>query len=219
MERHQYKSSHLLAINFSPNPSLHSTTTRMDDEMKWLSLLEDVSDYLLSDPGSSEEESTLSITCTNHVGCASTLSSHPIAKGKGVQPDVRYPNSAPTSTSMKVKFKSGVGKKRKTTDDVVRVAFKTQTEKDVMDDGFKWRKYGKKQVKNNPNPRNYYRCSSVGCSVKKRVERDSEDSSYVITTYDGVHNHESPCVIYYNETPFMVPNGWTLQASHHSSTS
>ncbi|KAF4371679.1 hypothetical protein F8388_008619 [Cannabis sativa] len=40
--------------------------------------------------------------------------------------------------------------------------------------------------------RNYYKCSSGGCNVKKRVERDREDSSYVITTYDGVHNHETP---------------------------
>ncbi|KAF4400591.1 hypothetical protein G4B88_023384, partial [Cannabis sativa] len=86
-----------------------------------------------------------------------------------------------------------------------RVAFKTKSELEIMDDGFKWRKYGKKSVKNSPNPRiendgeyitntyrNYYKCSSGGCNVKKRVERDREDSSYVITTYDGVHNHETP---------------------------
>jgi hypothetical protein len=40
--------------------------------------------------------------------------------------------------------------------------------------------------------RNYYRCSTEGCNVKKRVERDREDHRYVITTYDGVHNHASP---------------------------
>ncbi|XP_068649277.1 probable WRKY transcription factor 50 [Aristolochia californica] len=77
-----------------------------------------------------------------------------------------------------------------------RVAFRTKSELEILDDGFKWRKYGKKTVKNSPNPRNYYRCSSGGCSVKKRVERDREDPSYVITTYEGIHNHESPCVIY-----------------------
>ncbi|CAI0428707.1 unnamed protein product [Linum tenue] len=85
-----------------------------------------------------------------------------------------------------------------------RVAFRTKSELEVMDDGFKWRKYGKKSVKNTPNPRHYYKCSSVECGVKKRVEKDREDSRYVITTYDGVHTHESPSSIqqhaYYTKT-------------------
>ncbi|KAI7740662.1 hypothetical protein M8C21_014627 [Ambrosia artemisiifolia] len=73
-----------------------------------------------------------------------------------------------------------------------KVAFKTKSQVEILDDGFKWRKYGKKMVKNSPNPRNYYRCSAEGCSVKKRVERDVEDARYVITTYEGVHNHQRP---------------------------
>ncbi|PON95975.1 WRKY domain containing protein [Trema orientale] len=72
-----------------------------------------------------------------------------------------------------------------------RVAFKTKSEIEILEDGFKWRKYGKKMVKNSPNPRNYYRCSVEGCPVKKRVERDREDPMYVITTYEGIHNHQS----------------------------
>ncbi|XP_020105443.1 probable WRKY transcription factor 75 isoform X1 [Ananas comosus] len=73
----------------------------------------------------------------------------------------------------------------------MKVAFKTKSELEVLDDGYKWRKYGKKMVKNSPNPRNYYRCSSDGCNVKKRVQREKEDSRYVITTYEGVHNHHA----------------------------
>ncbi|KAK3160570.1 hypothetical protein QOZ80_1BG0061310 [Eleusine coracana subsp. coracana] len=73
-----------------------------------------------------------------------------------------------------------------------RIGFRTRSEVDVLDDGFKWRKYGKKAVKSSPNPRNYYRCSVEGCGVKKRVERDSADPRYVVTTYDGVHNHAAP---------------------------
>ncbi|CAH8363194.1 unnamed protein product [Eruca vesicaria subsp. sativa] len=72
-----------------------------------------------------------------------------------------------------------------------RVAFKTQSDVEVLDDGFKWRKYGKKMVKTSPNPRNYYKCSADGCPVKKRVERDGDDPSFVITTYEGFHNHSS----------------------------
>lgn len=34
-----------------------------------------------------------------------------------------------------------------------KVAFKTKSEIEVLNDGYKWRKYGKKMVKNSPNPR------------------------------------------------------------------
>ncbi|XP_075496784.1 putative WRKY transcription factor 12 isoform X1 [Primulina tabacum] len=71
-----------------------------------------------------------------------------------------------------------------------KVAFKTKSDIEILDDGFKWRKYGKKMVKNSPNPRNYYRCAVEGCPVKKRVDRDKDDQRYVITTYEGVHNHQ-----------------------------
>lgn len=78
-----------------------------------------------------------------------------------------------------------------------RIAFRTRSEIEILDDGYKWRKYGKKSVKNSPNPRNYYRCSTEGCSVKKRVERDRDDPSYVVTTYEGTHSHVSPSTVYY----------------------
>ncbi|XP_039033734.1 probable WRKY transcription factor 51 [Hibiscus syriacus] len=97
-----------------------------------------------------------------------------------------------------------------------RVAFRTQSEIEVMNDGYKWRKYGKKSVKNSPNPRNYYKCSSEGCNVKKRIERDRDDGSYVITTYEGSHNHDSPFMVYHDQ---MLPNAWTFQASPPYSSS
>uniref|UniRef100_A0ACD5TEI5 Uncharacterized protein n=1 Tax=Avena sativa TaxID=4498 RepID=A0ACD5TEI5_AVESA len=78
-----------------------------------------------------------------------------------------------------------------------RIAFRTRSEIEILDDGYKWRKYGKKSVKNSPNPRNYFRCSTEGCDVKKRVERDGDDPAYVVTTYDGTHNHVSPSTVYY----------------------
>jgi hypothetical protein len=37
-----------------------------------------------------------------------------------------------------------------------RIAFKTRSEVEVLDDGYRWRKYGKKMVKNSPNPRYDY---------------------------------------------------------------
>ncbi|KAM7510786.1 hypothetical protein LguiB_009661 [Lonicera macranthoides] len=58
-----------------------------------------------------------------------------------------------------------------------RVAFKTESAIEILEDGYRWRKYGKKRVKNSPHPRNYFRCSVEGCPVKKRVEREREDPS------------------------------------------
>ncbi|KAI3858597.1 hypothetical protein MKX03_005645 [Papaver bracteatum] len=73
-----------------------------------------------------------------------------------------------------------------------RFCFQTRSEVDVLDDGYKWRKYGQKVVKNSLHPRSYYRCTHNNCRVKKRVERLSEDCRMVITTYEGRHTH-SPC--------------------------
>ncbi|KAF3792516.1 putative WRKY transcription factor 4 [Nymphaea thermarum] len=73
-----------------------------------------------------------------------------------------------------------------------RVVVHSTNEKDSMDDGYRWRKYGQKIVKGNPNPRSYYKCTHMGCNVRKHVERASNDSNSVITTYEGKHNHDMP---------------------------
>ncbi|EPS68652.1 hypothetical protein M569_06118, partial [Genlisea aurea] len=73
-----------------------------------------------------------------------------------------------------------------------RFSFMTKSEIDQLDDGYRWRKYGQKGVKNSPFPRSYYRCTSTPCGVKKRVERSPEDRSIVITTYEGTHTHPRP---------------------------
>ncbi|KAK6259569.1 WRKY domain - like 10 [Theobroma cacao] len=73
-----------------------------------------------------------------------------------------------------------------------RMVVKTLSEVDIVNDGYRWRKYGQKLVKGNPNPRSYYRCSNPGCPVKKHVERDSHDVKLVITTYEGRHDHDIP---------------------------
>ncbi|XP_076936215.1 putative WRKY transcription factor 20 [Bidens hawaiensis] len=75
-----------------------------------------------------------------------------------------------------------------------RVVVQTTSEVDILDDGYRWRKYGQKVVRGNPNPRSYYKCTSVGCTVRKHVERASHDPKAVITAYEGKHNHDVPAV-------------------------
>ncbi|CAH2080208.1 unnamed protein product [Thlaspi arvense] len=81
--------------------------------------------------------------------------------------------------------------KEKRSRKVPRIAFHTKSDDDVLDDGYRWRKYGQKSVKNNAYPRSYYRCTYHTCNVKKQVQRLAKDPNVVVTTYEGIHNH--PC--------------------------
>lgn len=59
------------------------------------------------------------------------------------------------------------------------------------EDGYKWRKYGEKQVKGSENPRSYYKCTHFSCLMKKKVERSLEGHVTEIV-YKGSHNHHKP---------------------------
>jgi hypothetical protein len=59
-------------------------------------------------------------------------------------------------------------------------------------DEHKWRKYGQKQVKRSPYPRNYYKCTVAGCPAKKHLEKFWDASSNrerCRTVYLGEHVH------------------------------
>lgn len=73
-----------------------------------------------------------------------------------------------------------------------RIIVQTTSEVDLLDDGYRWRKYGQKVVKGNPYPRSYYKCTTQGCNVRKHVERAATDPKAVVTTYEGKHNHDVP---------------------------
>ncbi|KAE8688924.1 putative WRKY transcription factor 24 [Hibiscus syriacus] len=70
-----------------------------------------------------------------------------------------------------------------------KYAFQTRSQVDILDDGYRWRKYGQKTVKNSKFPRSYYRCTHKECNVKKQVQRSSKDDEIVVTTYEGMHTH------------------------------
>ncbi|XP_042971254.1 probable WRKY transcription factor 13 [Carya illinoinensis] len=87
-----------------------------------------------------------------------------------------------------------------------RFCFKTLSDVDVLDDGYKWRKYGQKVVKNTQHPRSYYRCTQDNCRVKKRVERLAEDPRMVITTYEGRHAHSPSHDMEESQAPSQLNN-------------
>ncbi|XP_010531597.1 PREDICTED: uncharacterized protein LOC104807869 [Tarenaya hassleriana] len=60
----------------------------------------------------------------------------------------------------------------------------------------------------------YHKCSNPNCSVKKRIEKDTANPDYVLTTYEGKHNHGSPSVVYCDpddEIEFTSRNSWRFQ--------
>ncbi|KAE8696448.1 putative WRKY transcription factor 71 [Hibiscus syriacus] len=102
-----------------------------------------------------------------------------------------------------------------------RFVFMTKSEVDHLEDGYRWRKYGQKAVKNSQYPRSYYRCTTQKCTVKKRVERSYQDPSTVITTYEGRHNHPPPTSMRGNAAALLQPSmfsppqlAWTTSFPH-----
>lgn len=73
-----------------------------------------------------------------------------------------------------------------------KIIVSTTSDVDLLDDGYRWRKYGQKVVRGNPHPRSYYKCTYQGCDVKKHIERSSDEPHAVITTYEGKHIHDVP---------------------------
>ncbi|KAI3467264.1 hypothetical protein Pfo_023927 [Paulownia fortunei] len=116
---------------------------------------------------------------------SSSSSEDPPEKSTASGVSSAVPATPPSDSASKTK------KKGQTRIRQPRFAFVTKSEVDHLEDGYRWRKYGQKAVKNSPFPRSYYRCTNSKCNVKKRIERSSEDPSVVITTYEGQHCHYS----------------------------
>ncbi|KAJ4913248.1 putative WRKY transcription factor 34 [Raphanus sativus] len=101
-----------------------------------------------------------------------------------------------------------------------KVVVQTTSDIDILEDGYRWRKYGQKVVKGNPNPRSYYKCTANGCIVTKHVERASDDLTSVLTTYIGKHTHEVPAAR--NNSSHLspgssgtIPGGLATQTQNH----
>ncbi|GLJ29781.1 hypothetical protein SUGI_0588080 [Cryptomeria japonica] len=90
------------------------------------------------------------------------------------------------------------------------ITLKTRSETDILDDGYRWKKYGQKQIKNSHYQRHYFKCEVKGCVVKKKIQRCDDDSQFVLTTYEGIHNHPS-----HDIQSFLLRNSYDLRTQFH----
>ncbi|KAH0676607.1 hypothetical protein KY285_024408 [Solanum tuberosum] len=156
-------------------------------------------------PSQQQHQQQRFITCSSVPESSSILSDH-LINNVPVTPNLSSISSSSTELAAddyqedqhKYKKQLKPNKKKQKGKKEPRFAFMTKSEVDHLDDGFRWRKYGQKAVKNSPFPRSYYRCTTSSCGVKKRVERSIQDTSIVVTTYEGVHTHPCP----------LTPRGW-----------
>lgn len=62
----------------------------------------------------------------------------------------------------------------------------------LPEDGYEWRKYGQKFIRNIGKFRSYFKCQRSNCSAKKRAEWSASDPGTLRVVYEGVHTHGSP---------------------------
>uniref|UniRef100_A0A0D9VX28 WRKY domain-containing protein n=1 Tax=Leersia perrieri TaxID=77586 RepID=A0A0D9VX28_9ORYZ len=63
----------------------------------------------------------------------------------------------------------------------------------MPEDGYEWKKYGQKFIKNIQKNRSYFRCRDQRCGAKKKVEWHPHDPTLNLrVVYDGAHHHGSP---------------------------
>ena len=86
--------------------------------------------------------------------------------------------------------------KGKRTSAMQRIAFHTRSDDDVLDDGYRWRKYGQKSVKNNAHPRFFYfyfiashTFTSVFKNIYDNVKVDIEIDLSISITYTHILGH------------------------------
>lgn len=124
---------------------------------------------------STANDSTTSASSSNSIGCGSQTSQ------TSIQAETVYPYKSTNYSGS-------------TLEEPVEGETKSpQNQRLISNDGYKWRKYGQKSVKGSRFPRNYYKCTYAGCSVKKFVEQCEVDGKIVdkVTYKGGDHNHDS----------------------------
>ncbi|XP_040992982.1 probable WRKY transcription factor 43 [Juglans microcarpa x Juglans regia] len=59
----------------------------------------------------------------------------------------------------------------------------------LPEDGYEWKKYGQKFIKNVGKVRSYFKCQRSNCGAKKRADWSTSEAGSLRVVYDGLHSH------------------------------
>ncbi|XP_031400171.1 WRKY transcription factor 18-like [Punica granatum] len=59
-------------------------------------------------------------------------------------------------------------------------------------DGYEWKKYGQKFIRNIGKFRSYFKCQRANCNAKKRAEWSASEPGDLRVVYEGIHTHGGP---------------------------
>ncbi|KAB1227727.1 putative WRKY transcription factor 57 [Morella rubra] len=62
----------------------------------------------------------------------------------------------------------------------------------LPEDGYQWKKYGQKFIRNIGKVRSYFKCQRSNCTAKKRAEWSTSEPDNIRVVYEGVHSHALP---------------------------
>jgi hypothetical protein len=133
-------------------------------------------------PSTAYNSSSSPLSSPSPLSYGGSAFANPKLRGKGDKRKVAPSTSShqPSKTSSKSTSSTSTNNKVADSTSVKEEEFEAPDCLGPEGDGYRWRKYGRKNVKGSPYPRSYYKCTFASCTVKKQVEMTMKDGKLVV---------------------------------------
>ena len=151
----QFSPHYELLQCIQPNNIDLASTTTVSDNIDW-------SSFLINSPTAttaSDDDHHQFLSCFEHQSNSSDLLGGGNCSNSESNEEVKgYIDNKMENSKSRFSSSGGVSSspRSRKAREVPRFAFQTRSSEDILDDGYRWRKYGQKSVKNNKYPRYVY---------------------------------------------------------------